>query len=198
EALNEPVETDGTDRPAALGNEYVGVCRVIAAQLTKRPHLVTADWVYAGNAALDAVNVQAALGELDLLPLQVADLGGPQAMAVGHQDHGRIPMPVTAMLAGVVHQPLDFALGEIASFNCQVYDVWSALLGSRFHRGKTFLFDIEWLAYTLFLHSRKGRSGRMHRDRWRHRSGREHGGAGREANLIFVLPPNVYVGPPPP
>jgi len=28
----------------------------------------------------------------------------------------------------------------------------------------------------------------MHRDRWRHRSGREHGGAGREANLIFVLP----------
>src|SRR5215472_10409129 len=31
DALNEPVETDGTDRPAALGNEYVGVCRVIAA-----------------------------------------------------------------------------------------------------------------------------------------------------------------------
>ena len=31
EALNEPVETDGTDWPAALGNEYVGVCRVIAA-----------------------------------------------------------------------------------------------------------------------------------------------------------------------
>jgi integrase len=31
------------------------------------------------------------------------------------------------------------------------------------------------LAYTSFLHSRKGRSGRMHRDRnagWRHRSGR--------------------------
>ena len=31
EALNEPVETDGTDWPAALGNEYVGGCRVIAA-----------------------------------------------------------------------------------------------------------------------------------------------------------------------
>src|SRR5215813_5470578 len=31
EALDEPVETDGTDWPAALGNEYVGVCRVIAA-----------------------------------------------------------------------------------------------------------------------------------------------------------------------
>jgi hypothetical protein len=27
-------------------------------------------------------------------------------------------------------------------------------------------------------------------------TGAQHGGAGREANLIFVLPPNVYVGPP--
>jgi hypothetical protein len=27
-------------------------------------------------------------------------------------------------------------------------------------------------------------------------AGAQHGGASREANLIFVLPPNVYVGPP--
>ena len=27
-------------------------------------------------------------------------------------------------------------------------------------------------------------------------AGAQHGGAGREANLIFVLPPNVYVAPP--
>jgi hypothetical protein len=26
-------------------------------------------------------------------------------------------------------------------------------------------------------------------------AGAQHGGAGREANLIFVLPPNVYVSP---
>ena len=31
EALDEPMETDGTDGPAAFGNEYVGGCRVIAA-----------------------------------------------------------------------------------------------------------------------------------------------------------------------
>jgi hypothetical protein len=30
EPLDEAVETDGADRPAALGNEYVGVCRVTA------------------------------------------------------------------------------------------------------------------------------------------------------------------------
>src|SRR5262249_49958897 len=31
EALNEPVETDGTDWPAAFGNEHVSLFRVIAA-----------------------------------------------------------------------------------------------------------------------------------------------------------------------
>jgi len=57
--------------------------------------------MYAGNTAFDAVNVQATLGQLDLLPLQVADLRGPQTMAVGDQDHGRVAMPVAAMLAGL-------------------------------------------------------------------------------------------------
>ena len=64
-------------------------------------------------------------------------------MAVGDQEHSRVAMPVAAMLAGVVHQPLDFALGEIASLYCQVYDAWCAFLGSRIHWGKTFLLDAE-------------------------------------------------------
>ena len=62
DALDEPVETYGTDWPAALGNEHISLSRVIAPELAKRPHLVTADRMHAGNAVLDAVNVQAALG----------------------------------------------------------------------------------------------------------------------------------------
>jgi len=78
-------------------------------------------------------------------------------MAVGDQDHGRVAMPIAAMLAGVVHQPLDFALGEIASLDCQVYDVWSAFLGCRFHANKLGLRSCYCINYTLFLHSHKGR-----------------------------------------
>src|SRR6516165_1333549 len=99
--------------------------------------------MYAGDPVLDPVNVQATLGEFDLLPLQVADLRGPQAVAIGGQDHGRVAMAVAAILAGAVHQSLDLALGEVAPLDCQVYGVWSALPGSRFHRGKTFLLDVE-------------------------------------------------------
>ena len=99
--------------------------------------------MHAGDSILDPVNVQATLGQLDLLPLQVAHLGGPQAVAIGDKDHGRVAMPVAAMLSGAVHQPLDLALGEVASLDCQVYDVWCAFFGRRFHRGKTSLLDVE-------------------------------------------------------
>jgi len=119
--------------------------------------------VHAGNPILETVNVQAALRELDLLPLQVAHLRGPQAMAVGHQDHGRVAMPVAAMLAGPVHQALDLALGEVAPLDCQVYDAWCAFFGCRFHADKPRLRISYCMAYRLFLNSHKGRSGCMGR-----------------------------------
>src|SRR5262249_16349208 len=62
DALDEAVEADGAGGPAALGNEDVSLFRVVEAKLTESPHLVTADRMHAGNAVLDAVNVQAALG----------------------------------------------------------------------------------------------------------------------------------------
>jgi len=68
---------------------------------------------------------------------------GPQTVAIGDQDHGRVAMPVAAVLASAVHRSLDLALGEIAPSNCQIYDVWCAFPGSRFHRGKTSLLDVE-------------------------------------------------------
>src|SRR5262249_50347215 len=99
------------------------------------------------------VKVQAALGELDLLPLQVAHLRGPQTVAIGDKDHGRVAMPIAAMLAGAVHQPVDLALGEVAPLDCQVYDAWGAFLGCRFHADKLWLRVSYCIGYTLFLHS---------------------------------------------
>src|SRR5262249_2599001 len=104
------------------------------------------------------VNVQAALGQLDLLPLQVADFRGPQTVVIGDKDHGRVAMPIAAVLARTVHQPLDLALGEVAPLDCQVYDAWGAFLGCRFHADKLCLWVADRLAYRLFLHSCKGRA----------------------------------------
>src|SRR5262249_54727537 len=63
-------------------------------------------------------------------------------------------MAVATILASAVHQPLDRALGEIASLDCQVYDGWSAFLGCRFHADKPCLRVFHCIGYTLFLHSR--------------------------------------------
>src|SRR5262249_19602058 len=140
--------------------------------------------MHAGDSVLDAVNVQAALGQLDLLPLQVADLRGPQTVAIGDQDHGRVAMAVAAMLSGAVHQALDLALGEVAPLDCQVYDAWGAFLGYRFHAGKPCLRVSYCIGYTLFLHSRKGKNGCMERTAIAIQdggagAGAQHGGAGR-------------------
>src|SRR6516225_9324210 len=81
-------------------------------------------------------NTWASLGQFDLLPLQVADLRGPQTVAKGDQDHGRVAMPIAAVLARAVHQALDLALGEVSPLDCQVYDAWCAFLGCRFHAYK--------------------------------------------------------------
>src|SRR5262245_36404567 len=69
-------------------------------------------------------------------------------------------MAVATILASAVHQPLDLALGEIASLDCQVYDGWCAFLGSRFHADKPCLRGNNCLAYT---DSHKGRIGRIKR-----------------------------------
>src|SRR5262249_20109306 len=107
----------------------------------------------------------------------------PQAMAVGHQDHGRVAMPVAAMLSGAVHQALDLALGEIASLDCQAYDAWCAFFGCRFHAEKPCLRVSYCMYYTPLLHS-KGRSGCMERIAIAIQdggagAGAQHGGAGR-------------------
>ena len=52
-------------------------------------------------------------GQFDLVPLQVAKLGGPQAVPEGEQDHGRVAMTVAARLDGGGAQPLDLGHGQV-------------------------------------------------------------------------------------
>jgi hypothetical protein len=58
--------------------------------------------------------MQAALGKLDLVPLQVAQLARTQAVAISDEDHRGIAVAMAAAPTSAVHQPLNLALGEIA------------------------------------------------------------------------------------
>jgi hypothetical protein len=41
--------------------------------------------------------------EVDLVPVQVADLGRPQPVPEGKQDHGRVTMAMPVALGGLDH-----------------------------------------------------------------------------------------------
>ena len=80
-------------------------------------------------------------------------------MSVGDQDHGRVVVAVAAVLAGAVHQSLDFLPGEIpagsALRNCQVYSGWCRGLGCWKHRGNLPVLSSNWLTIACLLHSCK-------------------------------------------
>ena len=52
--------------------------------------------------------------KVDLVPAQVYQLTHPQAVAIGQQDHGRVPMAVTVTL-GCIHQPGDLGISQVFS-----------------------------------------------------------------------------------
>jgi hypothetical protein len=67
--------------------------------------------------------MQAAGGEVDVVPTQCHQLRGPKAVAVSDQDSGGVPMR-RAVLFGGIDQPLDLSVGEIfpaALANCYIY-----------------------------------------------------------------------------
>ena len=66
----------------------------------------------AGSALFDPADVQVSRFELDLIPAQVHEFGSTQAVAVGHEDHGGVPMAPPVSLARI-HEPLDLSLGEV-------------------------------------------------------------------------------------
>src|SRR5262249_55693020 len=76
-------------------------------------YFVALDRMNARRTILRPADVHAACGQLDLRPLQVAQLRGPQSVPVADQDHGGIPVAVTARLPSCGHQALDLGLGQI-------------------------------------------------------------------------------------
>ena len=65
-----------------------------------------------GRALFDPTDVQCGRGEVDLVPAQVCQLAGPEAVAIGHKDHRGIPVCPPVFLGGR-EQALDLGLGQV-------------------------------------------------------------------------------------
>src|SRR5262249_12357476 len=106
--------------------------------------LVTADGMNARRAPLCSADMQAALVELDLMPLEATDFTCSQPMTIGDHDHGGIAMTTAIHLAVRVHHPLDLALGEIAALDCEAFSVWCAGIGYLFSHEKSLSCKYDW------------------------------------------------------
>ena len=61
-----------------------------------------------GVPPLGPANVEASGRQLDLMPLQIAQFRGAQAMPIGDQDHGRVTVATAARLPRSRYQLVDF------------------------------------------------------------------------------------------
>ena len=88
----------------------------------------------ARRALLDPAHVQRGRSEVHLIPPQVHQFGGPQAVPVGHKDHRGVPV-APAVSRGGFHQPLDLGFRQVLAGaqvgvggpfgpDCSVYGGW--------------------------------------------------------------------------
>lgn len=66
----------------------------------------------AGAALFDPADMQRSRCEVDLIPAQVRQLGGSQAVPVGHKDHRAVAVPPSVALGGQ-EQSLDLGLRQV-------------------------------------------------------------------------------------
>ena len=64
------------------------------------------------GATLDAVDMHAAVGEVDGIPAQRDQLGRPQAVPIGDQHHGGVAVAM-AVLPGGSDQAIDLGVGQV-------------------------------------------------------------------------------------
>src|SRR3974390_3303256 len=99
--------------------------------------------MHACHAVLYAGDMQETMHQVYLLPSQRAQFGRSEAMPVGEQDHGRVPVAM-AVAAGSLHKPFDLTVGQVlplavmhvgqaTSANCSLYSGWWLGLMGRVH-----------------------------------------------------------------
>ena len=101
---------------------------------TQRPQLPASQWVSRWHTVLCSGDRERCSGEINLGPLQVANLGSPQPVPERQQDHGLVSVRPAIVLAAS-NQLLDLALGQVlagadvgifgpARRNFPFYGVW--------------------------------------------------------------------------
>jgi hypothetical protein len=94
-------------------DENVRGSSLLTLETPQSAYFVALQWMNAWGAALGPADVHAACPQFNLVPLQVAQLRGPQAVPEADQDHGGVAVPIAAELASRRYQALHLAHRQI-------------------------------------------------------------------------------------
>jgi len=72
-------------------------------ETSQRSQLIALQGMRVGRPVLDPADVEHRTVEVHLIPSQVAQLGGTQSVPEGHEDRGRVAMPVPTFLCSLDH-----------------------------------------------------------------------------------------------
>jgi len=96
-------EADRRHRRVALAHEHVTSRFLLALQTAQGAKLDAGQGMHTRVTVLRPGDVQATVNEVNLLPSKRAKFGSLQAVPVGQQDHGRVPVAVAVAVAGDLH-----------------------------------------------------------------------------------------------
>jgi hypothetical protein len=131
-----PAKGNCGHRSAALAHEDIPSGFLFALETAQGAKFDAGQWMDRGHPILKAMDVQAGMDQINLLPAQRAQFGCSQAVPKCHQNHGAVTMPVP-IVSGRLHEPFKLALGEVLASaifgiwqptkrNCSLYSAWSA------------------------------------------------------------------------
>ncbi len=81
----------------------VGRQFALPLETSQRSQLIALQGMRVGRPVLDPADVEHRTVEVHLIPSQVAQLGGTQSVPEGHEDRGRVAMPVPTFLCSLDH-----------------------------------------------------------------------------------------------
>jgi hypothetical protein len=111
--LDHAREPSSRERYPAFRCEHEGRFRLLfPLEPPQHAQFVPEDRVCRGRSLLDPADVQGGRDEVHLIPAQVRQLARPEAMPIGHKDHGAITMAPSVALSGR-KQPLDLGLRQV-------------------------------------------------------------------------------------
>jgi hypothetical protein len=116
-----PAVVNGAPRSEVNTNGDLGI--LLPGKPAQGAQFVAANRMRRRRAPLRPADGQRAGVEVDLVPAEIDQLGHPESVPIGHEDHGRVPVAPTVISGGLL-QAADLAVGEV--FPGPEFSVWKA------------------------------------------------------------------------